>query len=262
MLTITTLNELNDLSAETLYGLEVKQLNARLSPEAEAMHIEQARAGDNEARQALILHCISYALAKANSIYYERRPCHVDVLDLAQEANLKMLERIDKALEARDPVRYLVTLAVRAIQMYCTYHAPMIQKPGYSLKVLAKIDPYPATVESLDAPIYEEGQRLKVELIEAPASHTELNDERRQYRFKPLYEAVKHLNPRQRATTIRRYGLFGQPAETLSEIAESSHLRLEVVRDTGYEARRKLEHALEGELSQMLSPKSILDEED
>jgi RNA polymerase sigma factor (sigma-70 family) len=263
MLTITTLNDLNNLSAEVLYELEVKQLDARLSPEAQAMYIEQARAGDNEARQALILHCISYALVKANGIYYERRPRHIDALDLAQEANLKMLEGIDKALEVRQPVSYLVTLAVRAIQEYCTYHAPMIQKPEYSRERLARVDPYPATVESLDEPIYEEGRLLKVELIEAPAPHAEPNDKKQQYRFKPLYKAVKkHLTSYQRAIVTRRYGLFGQSAESPSEIAESWQTRQTVISGTDYKARKKLAQVLEGDLSQMLRPKPVLDEED
>lgn len=264
MLDIDTLNALNDLSASGLYDLEVNRLNARLTREEQTVYVERARKGDLEARQALIHHCIRYALIKAHALYSERRPRHVDVLDLAQEANLEMLESFDKAMEAHDPVAYLLTVARQAIRVYCTYHAPMIQKPEYSMVELAKADPYPATVESLDAPIrHSDGQRLKVEVIEAPALHIEPDDEQRQsWRFAPLYEAVKkRLTPQQRATVIRRYGLFGQPAETPIEIAESSHLKNTTVWNTDFHARVRLAQALEGELHQILRPKPAPEED-
>lgn len=254
MLDITTLNTLFDLSASTLYESELKHLNTRLSREEQAILVDRARNGDHEARQTLVFHCLLFALFKAYEIYKQREPRHTDVLDLAQEASVGMLVAFDKALEARDPVAYLLATAASAIQRYCTYDAPMIQKPHFSKAVMAKYDPYPAVIESLDAPVSY--GRFKVELIEAPALHEESEyEQRQQYRFAPLYEAVKRLEPKQRATIIRRYGLFGQPAETQIEIVEVSHLKRATVATHDFQARKNLAKALENDLSQMLRPK-------
>lgn len=263
MLDIGTLNRLFDLSASTLYELELKCLKARLSREEQAVLIGRARNDDHEARQALILHCLLYTLFKAYKVYNRKELQHIDVLDLAQEASVGMLEAFEKALEARDPVAYLLATAVSAMRRYCVYDAPLIQRPHYSMTVLRRVDPSPAVVESLDEPEFaDDHQQFKVDLIEAPALYEETESEqRREHRFAPLYEAVKQLVPQQRATIVRRYGLFGQPAETLSEIVEASHLKRGTVSTNDFNARKNLAKALEEELSQMLRPKPALEED-
>jgi RNA polymerase sigma factor (sigma-70 family) len=262
MLDNTTLNNLDDLSADTLYELEVKSLKqARLSREEQASHIERARRGDMEAREVLILNCLHYAITKAYAVYFRWNPCHIDPLDLVQEANLAMVEKIDYALQCGDPIIYLVTLAAKAIQRYCIYNAPMIQRPHYVRVELIKADPSPVTVESLDE-LMAGGNRGRTVIIKAPTLRLESDDEQhQQYRYHPLFEAVKRLTRVQRALMIRHYGLFGQPAETYSEIAESLHLKSKSVRGRCLEARRNLERALDSVLLQMLRPKPASDEE-
>lgn len=263
MLDSTLLNDLDDLSADTLYELEVKSLKkARLSREEQAIYIERARGGDTKACEVLILNCLHYAITKAYAVYFRRNPRHVDPLDLVQQANLEMVEKIDYALKSGDPVTYLVTLAANAIQRYCTYNAPMIQRPHYTRVDLIKSDPYPVTVESLDELIAGGNRGLTMDIIKAPTLRLESdNEQRQQYRYRPLLEAVKRLTPVQRAMIIRHYGLFGQPAETYSEIAESRHLKLKSVRGRCSEARRNLERALDSVLLQMLCPKPAPDED-
>ena len=264
MLTIEELSAMDELSAYTLYDAEIKRLHRITRAEAPAL-VERARQGDEGARNELVLGCVRFALIVAHQYYNERQPEHIDVLDLVQEANLAMLAKLDYALRANDPISYLTTLAARAVRFYCTYHAPMIQRPEYSLKEMALSNPYPATVESFNTTIYDDGLRLRIEHIEAPALRLEADEaieECEQYRFAPLYEAIKHrLTPQQRATIIRQFGLFGQPAEAYSEIAESSHLSCETVRGTAYLARKRLQAILAEHLSEMLMPKPASEEE-
>lgn len=265
MLTIEELNAMDELSAYTLYDTEVKRLPG-LARETSPALVRLARNGDELARQQLVLGCLRHVLIKACFYYQERQPEHIDILDLAQEASLAMLEKLDKALSANDPVAYIVTVAYQAIRIYCSYHAPMIQKPeSYSLKRMAEVDPYPASVESFDVPISEGSVRLRIEHIEAPALRLDTDESveaQGQYRFAALYEAIKHhLSPQQRATLIRQFGLFGQPAETLEEIAQSSHLQPSTVKNTGFRARQKLNSLLETHLTEMLLSKPTAKED-
>jgi DNA-directed RNA polymerase specialized sigma24 family protein len=256
--TIDALTKAGDLSAHTLYAAEVERLQ-RFPREEQDELVERARNGDAEARQLLMLNCLRWVLITACRMYEERQPQCVEALDLAAEANLKMVERLDLAMHAHDPVAYLMTVAVRAMRVYCTYHAPLIQRPEWcSLKELARFDPFPPLMTSLDEGFSSPGTTSRGEQIAAPLLTLE-SDEQREQRtsahFALLYEAVKRLSRKQRATVVRLYGLFGQPTETLDEIAEVSHLRYRSVVRTASLARRRLHHLLAEHLSQLLRPR-------
>jgi DNA-directed RNA polymerase specialized sigma24 family protein len=249
MLNIDTLNHLTDLAATTLYSAEVAHL-PKLSREAEAILIERARQGDSEARESLIISCLSYTLGKARFIYFERRPLHDDLLDLVQEASVLMVTDLDKALKKTNPASYLRGIAYRTISQYCTYHSALIQKPEYPLEKLAQ---YATTVESLDAPIYNGSKRILVDLIEAPKMPPEQEEKGSYKRYAMLHKAIHALPKNHQATIIRLYGLFGQPMETVDEIGTPSK-----VYHYAYKARVRL-RALLTEHVQMLS--DTLDEE-
>ncbi len=212
MLDIDTLNHLTDLAANTLYSAEVARL-PKLSPEAEAILIERARQGDSEAREALIINCLSHALYKARFVYFERRPQHDDMLDLVQEASVQIMENLDKALKKNNPVPYLRAIANYAISQYCTYHSDLIEKPEYPLEILERRKAY-ITIESLDAPLYRDGKSIQVEHIEAPTPD-ETNQRKRHTIF---YKAFHELSDRHQGLLVRLYGLFGHPMETASDI--------------------------------------------
>lgn len=246
--------EARNIDAYTLYDSEVGQL-PRLSREEQRELVERARKGEKEARHLLVLNCLHWAFLLAHRIYDERQPQHIDILDLAAEANLKMLERIEKALTANDPVAYLMTIAAQRMRVYCTYHAPLIQRSeGCSRQELATINQFSAPMESLDKPLLSEENQLMPRQVKAPALVLESDERREQrtcYHFAPVYEAIKRLNRPQRATMIRLYGLYGQPAETLSEIALTSHQKYHNVVTTAYRARCHLEGLLAEYLPQL-----------
>lgn len=239
---IEALAQDGDFSAATLYDVEVAQL-PRLSRQEQRDLVDRARQGQKEARHLLVLNCLHWALMKAHCIYNERRPLHIDVLDLMAEANLQMLERVDKALSADDPVAYLMTIAVRAMRVYCTYYAPLIRRPELSLERLAKTQPAPFLMESLDAPVSEDGKEAYYEQIAAPDLH--LVEEQQQDQqvhdcFAQLYDALQRLSSSRRTALIRLYGLFGQPAETPADIARTSQITPASVRTYASDARHRL----------------------
>src|SRR5262249_52745965 len=97
MLDIDTIQSLYDLTAQTLYDAEIAHLPKRSRAEVEEL-IDRARQGDEEAREAFILSCLSHALGVARFVYSDRRLLHDDLLDLVQVASERMLEQLDKAL--------------------------------------------------------------------------------------------------------------------------------------------------------------------
>src|SRR5258708_5944036 len=150
--TVDALKQNGDLSAYALYDAEFAQL-PRFSRQEQGELVDRARKGHDEARHLLVVNCLHWALIMAHRIYHERRPLHVDVLDLMAVANLKMLEKVDKALTADDPVAYLLTIAAQVMRVYCTYYAPLIQRSEwYSRKQLMEAHPLPLLMESLDVP--------------------------------------------------------------------------------------------------------------
>jgi DNA-directed RNA polymerase specialized sigma24 family protein len=233
MLDSNTLKQLTDLTANTLYSAEVIRL-PKLSRDEEAILIEHAREGDNEAREALIISCLSYAFHKACFVYYARRPQHDDLLDLAQQASVEMVEKLDKALEKSDPAGYLRGIAKNEISQYCTYHSDLIQKPEYALDLVEKRKAY-TSVESLDMPLYRNGKSIQVELIEAPALQLEPDETDPQKHYTILYKAFHELSERHQGLLVRLYGLFGHPMETADEIGDFN-----LVHANAYNARKKL----------------------
>lgn len=229
--TLPTIEELKhmDLSSLTLYCIEVHHLleyDAMTKQEKQALCV-RARQGDREAQSYLLAVCLPAILRKAFAIYEERQPLHIDVLDLVEEANLKILKHMDTVLSTRsEPISYLMRVATNHMQHYCTYSAPLIQRPyGLSWKALTKRQQY-HSVESLDAPIlHKEKSMLHIDRIQAPAPTSKLDEERLAHRFSPLHEAVKSLPDTEQNIIVQFYGLFGEPARTSQELALEKQYR-------------------------------------
>jgi DNA-directed RNA polymerase specialized sigma24 family protein len=252
---LDTLLTMHDLGATTLYRIEVHTLAQVEGAERTPLY-ERARQGDTEARSALLFHCLEYLLAKAYLIYDERRPAHIDLMDLVGEANVFLLEHLDLALTKRDPIPYLFVMAVNHMERYCTYSAPLIQRPyGLRSEALARRQQY-TSVESFDTPLAvgENDTLLLVDRIQAPAPTpaTEQTEEYFHTRFSPLYEALERLAPGERRAIIQFYGLLNQPASTALELSNTWHVRSETVNANKRAGYRKLKKLLAGDLEQML----------
>lgn len=226
----------DDLSALAQYCAEVAHLSF-LSRQEQPLWVQRARQGDQDACHRLVLTCLHWGMIKAFGIYEERRPRHVDVLDLMAEANLAMLEQVGKALEARDPVAYLMTIATQAIRVYCTYHAPLIQRPEWysrtDLHHLNRVLPAPDRLDD----------RLFPQILAAPALDLEGEvQQKRRHRthFRAFYAALFRLPAHYRSLLIRLYGLCGQPIETPHEMAQRLHRAPREVYAAASRARSRL----------------------
>jgi RNA polymerase sigma factor (sigma-70 family) len=224
MLDIDTLNNLCHLTAQALYQVETKRLPA-LSEAEEHELVIRARAGDEQAKAELIVSCLRYVWNKSYEYFQVRRPAHTDQLDLAQIANLAMCQGFERALAKPNPAAYLRGIAKRAMSQYCTYSAPLIQKPTRTLAELKKIA-MPVVTTSLDEPAYRDTPTmlLKIDILEVSMPPTESIDDEpsrtevRTARWKLLHQAIQTLTPRQREMLIRGYGLYGHPAETNEQL--------------------------------------------
>ena len=109
-----------ELSADALYRAELDRLPdiSRLSAEQRKWLVARARANEAQAHNDLMLCCLGYVLRRAQMIQEERRP-RQETLDLAQEGSIAMLEGMERALNARDPIATLCWTAQRAMRVAC-----------------------------------------------------------------------------------------------------------------------------------------------
>lgn len=229
-----------DLCASALYRSEVAHLPF-LSRKEQVVWVQRARLGEQEARHRLVLNCLHWSMMKAFGIYDERRPPHVDVLDLIEEANLAMLEHIEKALSAHDPVAYLMVIATHAMRVYCTYHAPMIQRPEWFSRVdLQELNRFLSEPAPLDEMLLHHSLASPFLDLEGEGQR----EHRHQARFGMFYKALFRLPAQHRSLLIRLYGLCGQPTETPHDMALRLHGTPRKVYAAAYRARIRFAKAL------------------
>lgn len=248
------LQHMDKLHMMDLYRIEVHHLQ-EVEREERFAFCERARQGDREARNGLILHCLPYLFVKAFHIYDERRLPHIDVPDLVEEANVILLEKMNLALAKREPIPYLIMIATKHMEHYCTYNAPLIQRPfGLSTQVLAQRQHY-MSVKSLDAPITMEDEDVfLLNRIQAPtpALIGGKDEEYLQARFSRLYEAVRQLSPSQQKAIIRFYGLFHQPASTVLALSKEWQITYWTINANKRAGLRRLKKMLADALEDML----------
>jgi RNA polymerase sigma factor (sigma-70 family) len=230
MLTIEELNQFEDISGSALYSAEVRRL-PRMTREEEKPYIEKARRGDKEAQDIIVMTCLNWTIMRAVSIYEQVRPTHLDVMDLAGVGYLEMMEKLDRALEVEEPIAYLMTTASWQMQTEATFNDSMIMRPRMNKEEQKKRDPYPAYDVSLEQP--HNGRSLQDVLTIREVAETPKD-------FTPLYQAVEKLNPVQRRTIIDNYGLYGQPALPLEQMAQRENKTRHNISSTLHKARRNL----------------------
>jgi len=123
-----------------------------LSRAEEAELIAAARAGDQAARSRLVEDCLCYALRRAVRLvafYRAVRGVVLDPQDIAQEAAVRALVRLDKALAAPNPVGYLRWAVGGAMLTFCREHQTAVRVPA----CMQSRGHQPVDVASLDAPL-------------------------------------------------------------------------------------------------------------
>jgi hypothetical protein len=111
------------------------------------------------------------------------------------------------------------------MKKYGVYDDPMIQ-----LHRSRKLDPnHPESVS------FEAHQRNLATTLPAPDTR-----EKEEPFNSALHEAINQLTPTRRTALIRRYGLYGNPKETLTEIAKSKGVTPQAIHLAELSARRSL----------------------
>jgi DNA-directed RNA polymerase specialized sigma subunit len=155
--------EMNNLTAKEVYRMELAQLPAWTKDE-EWVIVEEARAGNAKARQHLIESCLPYIIGVATayaSLHKGEDP--LDFMDVIAAGNLRVVARIDAALQAPNPCGFLRQAAHGAMADYCAEKKTTIKVPARSYWRGKRA----GTVLSLDAPLSYDSDLTLADLIEA-----------------------------------------------------------------------------------------------
>jgi RNA polymerase sigma factor (sigma-70 family) len=220
MLTIDELDELPELSGQTLYKAEVQRIMLMNDAEEQAV-ANAARAGDQASEELLIHQCLRYVLVKARTTYADFRPAHTEVMDLVGIAHVSIMENLPNALASSNPMAYLLSVAAKEMRRACFYDDPLIPRT----RRLPRSQQHPGTeLTDMDAlPIPESLPARPNEQLEA---------------------AVMDLSEKKRLVLIAVYGLFGQARKPRQEIAAELEMKPVTVDKYLYASKRKLAETL------------------
>lgn len=193
--------------------------------------IERARAGDQEARELLICSCLSFVFYRAWRYKDELR--HDDPMDLVSVGNLAMLEVLDKALYADNPIKYLISYGAYAIAHYVYHDSPMIKRDKHRNIV--------TPVASLDA---ELGQTdLTYNDVLGMIDEVNLLSDSDDKNYADLYQALDRLTEKQRYVVMKHFGLGDAPAP-LAEVGRQMAIKPESAWKHWRAARKRLKKLL------------------
>jgi RNA polymerase sigma factor (sigma-70 family) len=215
--TIDELNRMDDLSGAVLYRLEVQRI-PYLSREQQADYVGAAQAGDTDATHALILNCLNWTMRRARAIYRDREPQHTDAMDLVGTANMRMLEAMPSALQADDPISYLMTVAANAMRWQVTYRDPLVTRQRD--QPLTREHPTTVSLEDRDVPV-----------AEATRSSQDCQF---------VYDALKQLSKRHQVVLAAAYGLRGERMMKNEDIAAMLNVSKGTVEKYLWRAKRRL----------------------
>jgi RNA polymerase sigma factor (sigma-70 family) len=202
----TTTRELPiPLSAAQMYRNEIVQRLPKLSHaqqrEREQALIERLKVGAQDAREELLL-LLQPAVFRLAARFSGK---HAEWGDLVNEANVRMLERMDEVLGKDNPCSYLLGVARLAMIQWISGRNDPIKRHNEQKRV---------EVISLDAPLYEDGTAL-ADLL--PEPHTPRPPETHDV---ALHQVIEILSAKYQVVVRRHYGFDGPP-ESLNAISHS-----------------------------------------
>ena len=265
----------SERSALSLYMNEIKAIE-RLTEEEELEVRRGLAAGDPEAAHRLVRSHLGFVVKVA----MEYRGVGLAFEDLLSEGNLGLLEasrRFDGDRGTRFTT-YAIWWIRKAILSAVSGKAALVRAPAekerrlrqirqasHELRPLLGREPtreevsrhlsrspaeidrllrHRTSVQSLDQPVTDEGGLRLEHLLRddrAPTPERQVLDRERGGN---LVEALETLAGREREILIRRFGLDGNPAESLHEIGARIGLSRERVRQIEVQAREKVRRAL------------------
>jgi RNA polymerase sigma factor (sigma-70 family) len=201
--------------------------------------IEQARAGDQEARELLLCSCLSFIFYRAWRYKDELR--HDDPMDLVSIGNVAMLEALDKALYADNPIKYLISQGAYAIAHYVFHDSPMIKRDKHRNIV--------TPVTSLDAELGQTDLTYNdvlgmIDVVDLSSDVEDTQDKK----YAALYQALDRLTEKQRYVVTRHLGLDDAPIP-LAEVGREMAIRPESAWKQWKAAQKRLKKLLSKQYS-------------
>ncbi len=229
-----------------------------ISREEEMKLVKRIQAGDETAREALVLANLRFVITVAKHF----QNLNVSLSDIISEGNyglLKAAQKLDvkRVLETNNKfISYAVWWVHQSIYELINNHSRQIRVPVNVINKMIKgkstldgeqyeqleYDLGVPIVNSLNIPINEDGEELGNLLVsdtfESPdemvLNNHNIKDE--------ILKAMVILNDREKDIVVRYFGLVDGNDETLEMIAESMNLTKERVRQIKEGAIRKLRH--------------------
>lgn len=184
------------MNVEYLYKKELRRL-APASTEQKAQLLEEARAGDQQAKQRLILALLPTIWGYATRW---QRPPFMPAIELVGIGNSVLVEKFEQAMREPNPIGYLLKFAAGEMIGYRFRYQNAITTPATFDDPFSFID------------IFDETDEFD---IAEPAHEAECTAD-----YTPLYVAVDALPTANARQLIRRlFGLSREYSEDLSEIA-------------------------------------------
>jgi hypothetical protein len=206
-MTAPTLEQVPMLTATQQYRQAIDKIQ-RPTVGEEALLVEQARNGSQEAKWKLIEGCLKYifVVGYKYSVYLS----HDELLDLVQLANLRVVELFELALEKGSPAAYLRGVACREIQQYCTYRSTLIVRARRGEKPnVVFLQPYHEQIPE-SVPTYKEVQMTAEQAV----------------------DIIQQLPEPYRTVMLRATGLDGELPENFQRISKRlyPHYNIEYAR--------------------------------
>lgn len=177
-----------------------------LTPDEEVEVLQRAKRSDIQVQRELFITALSgfvFGLAAKYCRLYQWASPRIELLDLAQEANITILQNVERAMTKDIPFAYLRVAASHAVIDYCRRFACAVLRP--------ETDGVPVIhSRSLDAPASstsEEGRTLAEVLVVEQVEQQDTKD------YAPLYLAIDELTPLRRDILCRSYGLYEHGVE-------------------------------------------------
>jgi RNA polymerase primary sigma factor len=211
-----------------------------LTPAEERELARRKDEGDEDAKKKLI----ESNLRLVMSITRNYTKAGVPLLDLIQEGNLGLIravEKFDYKLGFADQVRRLMRARRQLAQKLNREptQEELAKESGFPEKRVQELLDLVEDPVSLETPVGD-GESMYADLIED--IHSERPDEStsQKLRRKELSDAMLRLNPRMRRVLSLRFGLDGDPPQTLEEVGAGLGITRERVRQLESRALREL----------------------
>jgi DNA-directed RNA polymerase specialized sigma24 family protein len=196
-------------TCEQIFWQTIHELDKPADTKQEQRLVKDARAGGEEARHDLLLYLLPRVARMARKVAIARPSHYATCDDLIGEASVAILSEMERALETANTIAYLIAIARTTISHRAARLHHMIDVPH-------GVEPF-ETSTSIDAPLSED--LTLADMIEDTTLDVVINP--CTFNHTALHDAIRALTDRERELIVRRYGLYVNAPEPLTDVLSS-----------------------------------------